>query len=101
MVCIHVGASIEGLRLYEVAKVLQAEQSRESLTVKDGKLLLEFSPCLADPFNNTFGQFGHEHISTFVLNVRGFRVCVLVYASSPPFVAGVDLYEQTLVRILI
>ena len=101
MVCIHGGASIEGLRLYEVAKVFQAEQPCKSLAIEDGKFLLEFSPCLADPFNDSFGQLGHEHVSAFIFNVRGFWVCVLVHTGSPPFVAGVDLYEQSLGRILV
>jgi hypothetical protein len=102
MVCIYGGASIEGLRLYKVAKVLQVEQLGKSLTIEDGELLLEFSLCFADPFNDSFGQLGHEHISTFVLNVGGFRVRVLICAGSPPFVTGVlDLYEQSLGRIFV
>ena len=81
--------------------MFQAEQPCKSLAIEDGKFLLEFSPCLADPFNDSFGKLGHEHVSTFVFNVRWFRVRVLIGAGSPTFVAGVDLYEQTLGRILV
>jgi hypothetical protein len=40
-------------------------------------------------------------MSAFVFNVRGFWVCVLICAGSPTFVAGIDLYEQSLGRIFV
>ncbi len=55
VVRVHGCASVQSLRLYEIAEILQAEQSRKGLSIEDGEFLFEFRPCLADPFNDSFG----------------------------------------------
>ncbi len=89
------------MSLYEVAEMLQTEQLRKSLSIEDRELFLELRPCLADPFDNSFGQLGHEHMSTFVLNVEGFGLGVLIRACPPSFVAGVDFDEESLGRVFV
>ena len=76
--------------------MLETEQSRKCFSIEDRELLLELCPCLADPFDNSFGQPGHEHMSAFVFNVGGFGLGVLIYTSPPSFVAGVDFDEESL-----
>ncbi len=55
VVRVHGSAGVQSSSLYEVAKMLQAEQSRKGLFVEDGKFFFELGSCLADPFNNSFG----------------------------------------------
>ena len=84
VVRVHGSAGVQNLSLYEVAEMLETEQSRKCLSIEDRKLLFKLCPCLADPFDNSFGQPGHEHMSAFVLNVGGFRLGVLIHASPHP-----------------
>ena len=81
--------------------MLETEQSRKCFSIEDRELLLELCPCLADPFDNSFGQLGHEHMPAFVLNAGGFGLVVLVRTSPPSFVAGVDLDEESLSRVFV
>ncbi len=55
MIRVHSIAGVQSLCLYEVAKMLQAEQSRKGLSIEDGKFFLKLGLCLADPFNDSFG----------------------------------------------
>ncbi len=45
VVRVHSGAGVQSLSLYEVAEMLETEQSRKCLSIEDRELLLELCPC--------------------------------------------------------